>query len=87
MKKNKNTIVLQYTTGYLATSPPTINGKELQNISLEEQKDVLLKMIDKCPSDVMQEIFIHLLETYGKCEYMEPCETCGDIIEEYTFEL
>lgn len=78
---------LRYVTGCTASSLPTINDKELCDVPLEEQKQILLRIIDKHPEEAMKELFMQLLELYGECECSGPCQTCGDIIEKYTLEI
>lgn len=66
-----------------------INGTPLKNLSLEEQKEILLKIIDKekQPNDIMLDIFSFVLEYYGKCDEPNYCWDCGKEYGKYHIKI
>ena len=78
---------LEYTDGCICTSL-TVDGKETVDMSKEELKEVICKLLDK-ESDlgVLQDIWRNLVTSQGECEDLDYCEECGDYITRYTLEI
>lgn len=76
---------LTYCTGCTANTL-NIDGKESIDMTNEEIKEHINKMLLKV-NDIhtLQEVLIAIAEG-GEYEDLGHCETCGDWIEEYTFE-
>ena len=66
-----------------------IDNKALVDLSIEEQKEVLLKILAylKDPSYSIQEFLISAAEEEGEFEDLGKCEQCGDYVYNYTIEL
>lgn len=78
---------LEYTDGCVCTSL-TVDGKETVDMSKEELKEVICKLLDK-ESDlgVLQDICRDLVTSQGEYEDLGQCEECGDYITRYTLEI
>ena len=78
---------LEYTDGCVCTSL-TVDGKETVDMSKEELKEVICKLLDK-ESDlgVLQDIWRNLVTSQGEFEDLGHCEECGDYITRYTLEI
>ena len=78
---------LEYTDGCVCTSL-TVDGKETIDMSKEELKEVICKLLDK-ESDlgVLQDIWRDLVTSQGEFEDLGHCEECGDYITRYTLEI
>lgn len=78
---------LEYTDGCVCTSL-TVDGKETIDMSKEELKEVICKLLDK-ESDlgVLQDIWRDLVTSQGEFEDLGHCEECGDYITKYTLEI
>lgn len=78
---------LEYTDGCICTSL-TVDGKETVDMSKEELKEVICKILDK-ESDlgVLQDIWCDLVTSQGEYEDLGQCEECGDYITRYTLEI
>lgn len=78
---------LEYTDGCICTSL-TVDGKETIDMSKEELKEVICKLLDK-ESDlgVLQDIWRDLVMSQGEFEDLGHCEECGDYITRYTLEI
>lgn len=78
---------LEYTDGCICTSL-TVDGKETVDMSKEELKEVICKLLDK-ESDlgVLQDIWRDLVTSQGEFEDLGHCEECGDYITRYTLEI
>lgn len=78
---------LEYTDGCICTSL-TVDGKETIDMSKEEFKEVICKLLDK-ESDlgVLQDIWRNLVTSQGEVEDLGHCEECGDYITRYTLEI
>lgn len=78
---------LEYTDGCVCTSL-TVDGKETVDMSKEELKEVICKLLDK-ESDlgVLQDIWRDLVMSQGEFENLGHCEECGDYITRYTLEI
>ena len=62
-----------------------IDNKPLVDLSIEEQKDVLLKVLNslKNPTYSIQQFLISATEEEGEYEDLGMCEQCGDYIYNY----
>lgn len=78
---------LEYTDGCVCTSL-TVDGKETVDMSKEELKEVICKLLDK-ESDlgVLQDIWRDLVMSQGEFEDLGHCEECGSYITRYTLEI
>lgn len=78
---------LEYTDGCVCTSL-TVDGKETVDMSKEELKEVICKLLDK-ESDlgVLQDIWRDLVMSQGEFEDLGHCEECGGYITRYTLEI
>lgn len=78
---------LKYTDGCVCTSL-TVDGKETIDMSEEELKEVICKLLNK-ESDLstLQNIWIDLVTSQGEFEDLGHCEECGDYITRYTLEI
>lgn len=78
---------LEYTDGCICTSL-TVDGKETVDMSKEELKEVVCKLLDR-ESDlgVLQDIWRDLVTSQGEFEDLGHCEECGDYITRYTLEI
>ena len=78
---------LEYTDGCICTSL-TVDGKETVDMSKEELKEVICKLLDR-ESDlgVLQDIWRDLVTSQGEFEDLGHCEECGDYITSYTLEI
>lgn len=77
---------LQYVTGCICDSL-SVDGKEFNELSLEEQRVICHKLVDDASEYVIQQMFITYMEDHADCETTGPCECCGDMITEYNIEL
>ena len=79
---------IEYSEG-CTTTGVYIDNKPLVDLSIEEQKEVLLKVLKhlKNPSYSIQEFLISAAAEEGEFEDLGKCEQCGDYIYNYTIEL
>ena len=79
---------IEYSEG-CTTTGVYIDSKPLVDLSIEEQKEVLLKVLAylKNPSYSIQEFLISAAEEKGEFEDLGKCEQCGDYVYNYTIEL
>lgn len=78
---------LKVTEGCTAFSY-TVNDKEWVDLSNEERKDVLLKIIQSQNNfNNCQEIFTSLVQEFGQYNFLGHCEDCGDYITTYILEI
>ena len=79
---------IEYSEG-CTTTGVYIDGNPLVDLSIEEQKEVLLKVLAylKNPSYSIQEFLISAAEEEGEFEDLGVCEECGDWITKYTLEI
>lgn len=80
---------IQYTTG-CTFNDLSIDGQNVNDISIDELKDICKKLIDNYnDSDDLQQIIIDYLYSSDRSKLDEydsyKCETCGDYVE--TFDL
>ena len=76
-----------YTDGCVA-SGLTVDGEFFKDLSLEEQKAIMHKIIDSAqdPSS-LQNMLIDYVETAGEYEYLYTCEECGDSVCCWTIDM
>ena len=77
---------LQYVTGCICDSL-SVEGKEFNEMSLEEQREILHKLVDNADGVTLQQMFITYMENNTESEMSGPCECCGDLIFEYSEEI
>lgn len=78
---------LEYTDGCICTSL-TVDGKETVDMSKEELKEVICKLLDKeADLGVLQDIWRDLVTSQGEFEDLGHCKECGDHITRYTLEI
>lgn len=78
---------LEHTTGCICDSL-TINEKETANLPIEEVRDVVLNIINKCNDlSILQDILMDYIDCNGEYEDLGHCEECGDHIIKYTLEI
>ena len=79
---------IEYSEG-CTTTGVYIDDKPFVNLSIEEQKEVLLKVLKhlKNPSYSIQEFLISAATEEGEFEDLGKCEQCGDYVYNYTIEL
>ena len=78
---------LQYVTGCICDSL-SVDGKEFNEMSLEEQRELLHKLVDNADGATLQQMFIEYMEgDESEFHTSGPCECCGDLIFEYNKEL
>ena len=78
---------LEVTEGCTAFSY-TVNDKEWVDLTDNERKDVLLKIIQsQIEFNNCQDVFISLVQEFGKYKNLGRCEQCGDCIEIHTLEI
>ena len=78
---------LEYTDGCICTSL-TVDGKEPVDMSKQELKEVICKLLDKeTDLGVLQDIWRDLVTSQGEFEDLGHCEECGDYITRYTLEI
>ena len=78
---------LEVTEGCTAFSY-TVNDKEWVDLTDDERKDVLLKIIQsQIEFDNCQDVFISLVQDFGQYKNLGRCEECGDCITTHTLEI
>lgn len=76
-----------YTEGCVV-SGLTVDDELFNDLSLEEQKAVMHKIIDNATdSSYLQNMLIEYVESAGEYEYLYTCEECGDSVCEWTLEI
>lgn len=76
---------IEYMTGHYSME---IDGVQFAYKNLQECKDIVHKLVDKCDdSAILQQFVEHFMEHYGKYKDLGKCEQCGDWIENYTIEI
>lgn len=78
---------LKYVTGCVCDSL-SVDDKEFNEMSLEEQRELLHKLVDNADGVTLQQMLIEYMEG-DESEWCTsgPCECCGDLIFEYNKEL
>lgn len=75
---------LTYTDGCIAYNLD-IDDKEIEDFTLQEQKDILKSLIDKYgDSPNIKNMIIDFLELNAYPEFISHCDECGDDIYKYT---
>lgn len=65
-----------------------VDGKEEIDLTDEERMEVLRKIFDQLKPQDLNNVLQGLIEMFGDYECDdEPCETCGDFVETYTWEI
>lgn len=77
---------LRYTTGCICDSL-SVDDKEFNELSLEEQRELFHKLVDNADGVTLQQMFITYMENNTESEMSGPCECCGDLIFEYNEEI
>lgn len=77
---------LRYVTGCVYNSL-SVDYQQFIDMSLEERKEILHKLVDNANDATLQQMFIEYMENEAKCHMSDPCECCGDLIFEYNKEL
>lgn len=78
---------LTYTEGCMAYNLD-IDNKEIEDFTLQEQKDILKSLIDKYGNNsTIQNMIIDFLELNGTSKFIYHCDECGDNVYEYTLEI
>ena len=76
-----------YTDGCVV-SGLTVDDRCFDDLSLEEQKAIMHKIIDSAQdSSSLQDMLIEYVETAGECEYLYTCEECGDSVCSWTIDM
>ena len=76
-----------YIDGCIATGL-TVDGEFFKDLSLEEQKAIMHKIIDSATdSSSLQNMLIEYVQTAGEYEYLYTCDECGDSVCEWTVEI
>lgn len=66
----------------------SVDGKEETDLTDEERITVLRTICNRLKPQDLNNILQALIEFFGEYECTEePCETCGDYIETYTWKL
>ena len=66
----------------------SVDGKEEIKLTDEERKVVLRKVFEHLKPEDLNYVLQNLVQTFGEYECDdEPCETCGDLVETYTWEI
>lgn len=78
---------LTYTEGCMAYNLD-IDNKEIEDFTLQDQKNILKSLIDKYGNNsTIQNMIIDFLELNGIPKFIGHCDECGDDIYEYTLEI
>lgn len=64
----------------------TIDGKNLNDISVEDQRRILLDLIGKVDSATIQDFINDCITTMGDYECIGHCDECGDSISEWKWD-
>ena len=77
---------LKYVTSCIYNSL-SVDGKEFNEMSLEEQRKLLHKLVDNADDITLQQLFIEYMRGEFDWYTSDSCEYCGDSIFEYNKEL
>lgn len=78
---------LTYTEGCMAYNLD-IDNKEIEDFTLQDQKNILKSLIDKYgDNSTIQNMITDFLELNGIPKFIGHCDECGDNIYEYTLEI
>lgn len=76
-----------YTTGCTDWSIE-VDGKDLNDYSISESKEILKKLIDSTTEPgVIWELTSTMLERCGELKFVHHCEQCGDDVYEYKLSI
>ena len=76
-----------YTDGCVV-SGLTVDDSRFDDLSLEEQKAIMHKIIDSAQdSSSLKGMLIEYVETAGEYEYLYTCEECGDSVCSWTIDM
>ena len=76
-----------YTDGCVV-SGLTVDDRIFSDLSLEEQKAIIHKVIDSATdSSSLQSMLTEYVETAGEYEYLYTCEECGDSVCSWTIDM
>ena len=69
-----------------------VDGKPETEMNNVERLKVIKKLYDKIiqhPDKYLNDLLQCILQRFGDFEYLdkEPCECCGDMVEQYTLEI
>ena len=80
-------MILKMVRGCIADSL-TVDGKEEIDLTDVERREVLRRIFEHLKPENLNETMQVLIERFGDCETDdEPCETCGDYVDTYTWEI
>lgn len=66
----------------------TVDGKEEKDLTDGERKKVLRRIFDRLEPKDLNEVMQVLIERFGNCETDDqPCATCGDYVDTYTWKV
>lgn len=65
----------------------TVDREYFQDLSIEEQRNVLHKLLDRCSDTNLSNLAFRLMENLGEYKYLYTCKDCGDSVIEYTLEI
>lgn len=66
----------------------TVDGKEEMDLTDGERKKVLKRIFDCLEPKDLIEVMQVLIERFGNCETDDqPCATCGDYVDTYTWKI
>lgn len=66
----------------------TVDKKDLNDLSIEEVKDVFKKAIDiTMNEDTLRQQLMDFVEQTGECEFQFHCDQCGDDVYDYIMEV
>ena len=78
---------LQVTEGCTAFSYE-VDDKEWVDLTHEECKETLLKLIESCDDcRNLKHVFIDLMQDLGEFKDLGTCDQCGDYVTRYTLEI
>ena len=64
----------------------TVDGKDGMDLTDGERKTVLKRIFEHLEPKDLNEVMQVLIERFGDCETDDqPCETCGDYVDTYTW--
>lgn len=80
-------MLLKMVRGCMANSL-TVDGKEEMDLTDGERKKVLKRIFDRLEPKDLNEVMQVLIERFGNYETDDqPCATCGDYVDTYTWKV
>lgn len=65
-----------------------VDGKDIDDLSIEEIKNVFKKVIDATMNeDTLRQRLMDFVETAGEYEFQYHCDQCGDDVYDYIMEV